>query len=175
MRVQCTLFDVHCAITWGLSPIVILTWHDIDLGWVGGINLGRVSLVHGFELVAIGVDDEGGVVTRAVLRSESWRTVIATAGLDGCGMKCLYSGLRGGLECEMESRTSSEVRAFWRAQLDGKPVVSTGDAITNGGIILPDTSIAEGAKGCVVECLCAIEISGAKRNMAEHDECLLIG
>ena len=54
-----------------------------------GTGVGAV-VEDGFDVVAVGVEHEGGVVARVVLRPLARRAVVAEAGLERCAVECVH-------------------------------------------------------------------------------------
>jgi hypothetical protein len=52
-------------------------------------------VAHGFDVVAVGVEHEGAVVMRVVVRPQPGRTVVGTAGGQRCGMEGIDRGAVG--------------------------------------------------------------------------------
>ena len=61
-------------------------------------RLAAVSL----EPVAVGIEDEGGIIVLAIVLSEARQAVVASAGSDGSGMKGIDAGAGRRLETEVE-------------------------------------------------------------------------
>ncbi len=52
----------------------------------------RSSQTHGFDVVAVRIDQKGGVVARAIVRARAGRAVVAAARLQAGGMKAVDRG-----------------------------------------------------------------------------------
>src|SRR5436305_6306476 len=58
---------------------------------------------HRLDIVAVGIDQERGVVARAIVRARTGRAVVATAGLDALGMEFPDRGVIGSTEGGMRA------------------------------------------------------------------------
>src|SRR6185437_11567965 len=59
------------------------------------------------DIVAVGVDQKGGIIGRAVIGARTGTAVIAAAGLQAVGMKALDRGMIGRAERDMRARAAA--------------------------------------------------------------------
>ena len=59
-------------------------------------------MADGLDIVAVGVEHEGAVVIRVIMRAQSWRSVVLPARGDRGRVKGIDSGAGGGGEGDMD-------------------------------------------------------------------------
>lgn len=103
----------------------------------------------------IGIDDEGGKIIRAIVRSKTWRPIVRAA-MSQCSCMEMNDGISAWCsEGEMKARAWRT--SLFAPQFDRELIAPTGHTISYGLIgiagtqVVPDPDIAERGEGCVVE------------------------
>src|SRR5262249_55338218 len=122
-------------------------------------------LVHQFELPALGIEDERGVVGRAVVWPRARRAVVGAAGDHRGGVGGIDGYSAGRIEGEVEAFARSRgARAFEHIELLMRGVGAVADAVLAG----PDAGDAERGKQCIVEAGGLRQVADADRDVAQH-------
>ena len=61
----------------------------------------RVSCANRLDIVAVGIDQERGVIGRAVIGARAGAAIVAAAGFQALGVEFLDRGVIGCAECDM--------------------------------------------------------------------------
>ncbi|EGE60795.1 hypothetical protein RHECNPAF_1340044 [Rhizobium etli CNPAF512] len=119
----------------------------------------------GFEPVAVGIDDEGGIIEAAVIRPDARFAVIRAARCHGCRMKRVDGGLVRRDEAEMQPRLhvgDNGMLGLYHPETDLiRPVA-------DHPIGIGQTLIAERCQRRIVEAARSFEVFDADRNMVKH-------
>jgi hypothetical protein len=117
--------------------------------------------------MALRVEDEGGVIIRAVMRPQAGRTLVATTAGERRRMERVDRSPIGGSEGEMEARPG-RVRVGDREE--SQTILATRRAIADPLLVTPDPHQAERRHDRVVEISGLGEIADTERDMAQHDQ-----
>src|SRR6185437_6161872 len=123
--------------------------------------------MHRLEGIAVGVEDEAGVVRRAIVRAQARTTIVAPACRQRRPVKGVDGGAVGRIEGQMKARARrvGAVAAFY-----GEFVAAAGHAVASRVRAGPHPHHAEGCERGIVEGERAPEVGDAEGNMAEHLE-----
>lgn len=125
-----------------------------------------------FEPVSVRVDDEGGIVGRAVVQPQAGRAIVDPTGGDGRLMEGIDGGPVRRRKRNVEAGTgcADAVALVFERELvaaAGRPVAD-GLVRFAGPDVRSDTNIAEGRQGCVIEGRRAGYVSDAKGKVVQH-------
>ena len=122
--------------------------------------------MHGFELVPVEVDDEGGVVGRAVVRPQPRPALVAAAGGHRRGVEGVDRGAARGAKREME--TGAGRRGVARAGEERELVARPRRAEADARRARPDPPVAERREHAIIEGGGPREVLHSEGQMREH-------
>src|SRR4051794_16555993 len=140
------------------APIEVLPL----LPWRSRIGLEKS---HRFQEVAIGIADESGVVTVAVLRSQSRRAIARAASGERRGMERVDQFDRAHAQPHMRTAIAGDGR-HGGSQVDPKLRVSLAEA--DGRRAGLELRVADRAQHDLVEARCLVEIANANGDVVDH-------
>src|SRR5436190_10996495 len=130
------------------------------------IGLSPAAVDHRLDPVAVGIEDEGCIVIRRVLRPQPRWAVVAAAAGERCAMECVYCFAARGGEREVESRARN--RDLVSAHLDRELVSAARKPVADCGRVSPNPDAAQRGERCVVKRSGTGEVGDCEGNVVQH-------
>jgi len=127
---------------------------------------------HGFDRIAVRVDDESRVIVRAIVRPETGGAVVAATALNRRGIELVHGVPGWRSEGQMKAGAGRELAL--RTMLQGEFVAFAGPAVANrlapalGRKIVPHADIPQWREDGIVERAGALDILYTERYVMEH-------
>src|ERR1700753_1707623 len=129
----------------------------------------------GFDLVAVGIEDEGTVVVLVVVRTWAGRAVVLAAGLARRGVEGVDLGVALRRKADMRAVLGVAARVERLGHADPEAgmraadlAIAVGDDALARHVDREDAGAADGLQHVVVEALGAIEIGDTDREVIDH-------
>lgn len=113
-------------------------------------------VAHGFDAVAVRIDDECRIVGAVVFRAQPGRAIVAGTCRQGFGMEAVHARPVGRAECHMCTSTRAAIVGLQ------PEIVGPFDAVSDHGRFFPEAPESQRRHYAVVEVPCALEIRNAE-------------